>query len=77
MYASTRCRIRSASCARCQQTIHAEFSCLQHTCWFMSNIAMSFLSSVNRSNADSMVLFSVFWSTTRKFFCESGGGLTC
>jgi hypothetical protein len=38
---------------------------------------MSFLSSVNLSNAASMAALSVFPSTTRKFFCESGGGLTC
>jgi hypothetical protein len=38
---------------------------------------MSFLSVVNLSNASSMVALSVLLSTTRKFFCESGGEVTC
>lgn len=33
---------------------------------------MSLRSLVKRSNAASMALFSVFASTTRKFFCASG-----
>jgi len=38
---------------------------------------MSFLSIVNLSNAASIAEFSVLLSTTRKFFCESGGVVTC
>ena len=38
---------------------------------------MSFLSVVKRSKAASIVAFSVLLSTTRKFFCESGGAVTC
>lgn len=38
---------------------------------------MSFLSVVKRSNVSSIVGVSVFGSTTRKFFCESGGAVTC
>jgi len=38
---------------------------------------MSFLSVVNLSNAASIAEFSVLLSTTRKFFCESGGVVTC
>lgn len=38
---------------------------------------MSFLSDVNRSNAASIAEFSVLLSTTRKFFWESGGDVTC
>ena len=47
------------------------------TCWFIRRIAMSFRSFVKRSNAASMAEFSVLASTTRKFFCESGGCVTC
>jgi hypothetical protein len=38
---------------------------------------MSLRSSVKRSKACSMAAVSVLWSTTRKFFCESGAGVTC
>ena len=38
---------------------------------------MSFLSVVNLLKASSMAALSVLLSTTRKFFCESGGGVTC
>jgi hypothetical protein len=38
---------------------------------------MSLRSLVYRSNACSMAEVSVLWSTTRKFFCASGGGVTC
>jgi hypothetical protein len=38
---------------------------------------MSFLSEVNLSNAASIAALSVLLSTTRKFFCESGGAVTC
>lgn len=38
---------------------------------------MSFLSEVKLSNAPAIVEFSVFESTTRKFFCESGGSVIC
>jgi hypothetical protein len=47
------------------------------TCWLISNIPMSFLSLVNRTKAFSTWLVSVFWSTIRKFRCESGGSETC
>ena len=38
---------------------------------------MSLRSEVKRSKAASMALFSVLASTTRKFFCASGGWVTC
>lgn len=38
---------------------------------------MSLRSCVKRSKAFSMVDVSVLLSTTRKFFCESGGAVTC
>ena len=38
---------------------------------------MSLRSCVKRSNAASMSAFCVFASTTRKFFFESGGCVTC
>lgn len=38
---------------------------------------MSFLSVVKRSKAASMAALSVLASTTRKFFWESGGAVTC
>ena len=38
---------------------------------------MSLRSCVKLSKAASMALVSVFWSTTMKFFCESGGAVTC
>lgn len=47
------------------------------TCWLMSRMPMSFLSLVNLSNAASIAAVSVLESTTRKFFCESGGLVTC
>lgn len=47
------------------------------TCWFMSKMAISLRSSVKRSNAASISEFCVLASTTRKFFCESGGCVTC
>ena len=47
------------------------------TCWLIRTMPMSFLSVVNRSKASSMVALSVLPSTTRKFFCESGGAVTC
>lgn len=47
------------------------------TCWFMSRIATSFRFCVNLSKACSIVEFSVFASTTRKFFSASGGEVTC
>jgi hypothetical protein len=40
-------------------------------------MAMSLRSTVKRSNAASIALFSVLLSTTRKFFWESGGCVTC
>lgn len=49
----------------------------QRTCWLISRIAMSLRSEVKRSKAASMALFSVLASTTRKFFCASGGWVTC
>jgi uncharacterized protein YjhX (UPF0386 family) len=51
--------------------------CWQRTCWLMSRIAMSLRSEVKRSKAASMAALSVFASTTRKFFCASGGDVTC
>jgi hypothetical protein len=50
---------------------------VQRTCWLISRIAMSLRSEVKRSKAASMALFSVLASTTRKFFCASGGWVTC
>ena len=47
------------------------------TCWLISRMAMSLRSEVKRSKAASMALFSVLASTTRKFFCASGGCVTC
>jgi hypothetical protein len=38
---------------------------------------MSLRSLTKRSNAASMAELSVLASTTRKFFCESGAGVTC
>jgi hypothetical protein len=46
-------------------------------CWLISKIAISLRSCVNLSNAASMAEFSVFASTTRKFFWLSGGCVTC
>ena len=40
-------------------------------------MAISFRSLVKRSKACSIVEVSVFGSTTKKFFCASGGGVTC
>jgi len=48
-----------------------------HTCWLINKIAISFLSVVNLSKASSIAALSVLLSTTRKFFCESGGCVTC
>jgi hypothetical protein len=47
------------------------------TCWLINKIAMSFLSVVNLSKASSIAVLSVLLSTTRKFFWESGGWVTC
>ena len=47
------------------------------TCWLISTIPMSLRSVVKRSKAASMDAVSVLPSTTRKFFCESGGFVTC
>lgn len=47
------------------------------TCWLIKSIPISFLSDVNLSNASSITDVSVLPSTTRKFFCESGGAVTC
>jgi hypothetical protein len=47
------------------------------TCWLINKIAISFLSVVNLSKASSIAALSVLLSTTRKFFCESGGCVTC
>lgn len=47
------------------------------TCWLISTMPMSFRSVVNLSNVASIVALSVLLSTTRKFFCESGGWVTC
>ena len=48
-----------------------------HTCWLINKIPISFLSVVNLSKASSIAALSVLLSTTRKFFCESGGCVTC
>lgn len=50
---------------------------MEHTCWLMSTMPMSFLSSVNLSNADSIEAVSVLLSTTRKFFWASAPAVTC
>lgn len=55
----------------------AQPSPVKRTCWLISRIAMSLRSEVKRSKAASMALFSVLASTTRKFFCASGGWVTC
>jgi hypothetical protein len=47
------------------------------TCWLIRRMAMSLRSTVKRSNAASIAVFSVLLSTTRKFFWESGGCVTC
>lgn len=47
------------------------------TCWLIRSIAMSFRSCVYLSKACSIVETSVLASTTKKFFCESGGCVTC
>ena len=47
------------------------------TCWLINKIPISFLSVVNLSKASSIAALSVLLSTTRKFFCESGGCVTC
>ena len=47
------------------------------TCWLINKIPMSFLSDVNLSKASSIAALSVLLSTTKKFFCESGGAVTC
>lgn len=47
------------------------------TCWLISTMPMSLRSVVNLSKVASIVALSVLLSTTRKFFCESGGGVTC
>ena len=47
------------------------------TCWLINKIPISFLSFVNLSKASSIAALSVLLSTTRKFFCESGGAVTC
>ena len=47
------------------------------TCWLIKRIPISFLSVVNFSKASSIAALSVLLSTTRKFFCESGGAVTC
>jgi hypothetical protein len=54
-----------------------QLSHIQRTCWLISRIAISLRSEVKRSKAASMALFSVLASTTRKFFCASGGWVTC
>jgi hypothetical protein len=43
----------------------------------INKIPISFLSVVNLSKASSIAVLSVLLSTTRKFFCESGGCVTC
>jgi hypothetical protein len=60
------------------QYMHKElWKALEHTCWLMSTMPMSFLSSVNLSNADSIEAVSVLLSTTRKFFWASAPAVTC
>lgn len=58
-------------------TSSTNFDLVERTCWLMSRMAMSLRSEVKRSKAASMALFSVLASTTRKFFCASGGWVTC
>lgn len=48
----------------------------RRTCWLIRTMPMS-LRSVKESKAASMAEASVLLSTTRKFFCESGGLVTC
>lgn len=49
----------------------------RRTCWLIRTIPMSLRSVVNRSKAASMAELSVLLSTTKKFFCASGPGVTC
>lgn len=67
----------SASSFASVQPSPAQPSPVKRTCWLISRIAMSLRSEVKRSKAASMALFSVLASTTRKFFCASGGWVTC
>jgi hypothetical protein len=50
---------------------------LNLTCWLMSRMPMSLRSEVKLLKAASISVFSVLLSTTRKFFDESGGFVTC
>ena len=75
VYVSIRCRILSASYSRVSGGPGAWYLYVL-TCWLINTMPIS-LRSVNRSNADSIAALSVFPSTTRKFFCESGAGVTC
>jgi len=80
VYVSTLCRIRSAiwkSLVNIHFTIGFHIAGGRLTCWLINTMPMSFLSVVKRSNAASMAALSVFASTTKKFFCESGGAVTC
>ena len=47
------------------------------TCWLIRTMPMSLRSVVKRSKAASMAALSILLSTTRKFFCASGPGVTC
>lgn len=69
---------QSCGSAKCSGIkVRAASSLVCRTCWLIRRMAMSFRSTVKRSNAASMALFSVLLSTTRKFFWESGGCVTC
>jgi hypothetical protein len=74
------CRLGDVSC-RQSSFQSAYYPCpygsILHTCWFINRMPISFLSFVNFSNASSIAESSVLPSTTRKFFCESGGAVTC
>jgi hypothetical protein len=59
--------------------VYASTRCLIFSamCWLIRRMAMSLRSCVKLSKAFSIAAFSVFASTTRKFFWASGGCVTC
>ena len=80
VYVSTRCRIRSAICKQVSHSVSPVLRVVprrRHTCWLIRTMPMSLRSVVKRSKVASMVGVSVLLSTTRKFFWESGPGVTC